>query len=87
MQGRQDFARKQILLIRQYLGAGIPVIAQKRVDKCPLTGRRFKKTPNLDAGIFQSIRNGVNDRSGSIERRQHRGFERIHVPGKLLVIL
>ena len=38
MQGRQDFAGEQILLIRQYFGAGIHIIPQEGVNESTLSG-------------------------------------------------
>ena len=87
MQCRKDFAGKQILLISQHLRTGVSVIAQERIYKSTLSGRGFQKTFHLNAGIFQRVGYGINYTVVGIECRQHRGFERIHITGKLPVIL
>ena len=87
MQRRKDFAREQILLIRQHLGAGVFIIAQERIYESTLTGRRFQKTFYLDSGIFQRVRDGINDAVIGIERCQHRSLQRIHIVLELPVIV
>ncbi len=48
---------------------------------------RFKKPLGDNPRILQGLRYRVNDRLRGIESRQHRGFERVHIPLELPVIL
>ena len=81
----KDFACKQILLKSHSLGTGI--IAHEGVNKNTLSGTRLQIPLHLNAVGFERIKDSINNRRRSIKRRQHRGFQRVHIARKLSVIL
>ena len=78
VQVSEHLARQQVFLKCHHLR--LRIVRQYRADECAHTRRRLQYQPWAHLAVVQYLRYGVRYGLRSVERRQHRCLQRVHIP-------